>query len=64
MASLIEETVEGSDENTEYFSDTQEQDNSDFEVDLRPLDAEYECNAEIQERFSDQHTGEGSFAYI
>lgn len=31
---------------------------------MRPLDPEFESNAEIQERFSDKYTGEGSFSCV
>ena len=67
MAALVAGAAECPDPPSEYASAEEEQDSeheSEHEVDLRPFDAEYELNADIEERFSDNHTGEGSFSYV
>jgi hypothetical protein len=74
VAALVAGAAERLDPPSEYASAEEEHesehesehevDHEGVQIDLRHLDHEYEVNANIEERFSDNHTGEGSFAYI
>jgi hypothetical protein len=70
VAALVARAAECPDPLSEYASAEEEQeseqevDNAGVQIDLRHLDHEYEVNADIEERFSDNHTREGSFAYV